>query len=440
MREDAVKTRQRQQSPRLSSGVTSSSETLAASSTCSVIADTPEPLAKGASASNHNILNVATKSSHTDASSHSDGRVTPPIWRCAATPEDETRRAKQEQILRDQARKDEREVTPEFWKYATTPEDETGRAKQGQILRSQAQEQKLQVGLEGAPRPSSKESKLSRSTQVWDPQPDVLQEPDFGGFSPQCDVLEEPDFDGFTDQEEPPASYFDLPKRTVIHSKRSSHDSTLIIQRPETQEGLKSEEQKGHAPPAALSRASSTRTADRSIPSRATASSTVASSQAWRSNTPASSVSIPNTYVQSSENTASPRKDARASTEKYWRLPEIQEDHGFSPSIFEDREGSNDLLTLQDFAAEKSIGQISSGKKVTVNDAASELSAALPPPITRFRDDEHEFNSNMAKLYGEGGDHGTSKKGSHTIGRSAMKKEKKGFFSKFRSRSQPPRK
>jgi len=45
----------------------------------------------------------------------------------------------------------------------------------------------------------------------------------------------------------------------------------------------------------------------------------------------------------------------------------------------------------------------------------------------------------MARLFGEGGDNAISKKSSHTIGRSDLKKEKKGFFSKFRSRSQPPR-
>jgi len=459
--EDVAKARQRDQSPRPGLGETSSSETLAASST-RLVANAPKTPVKEASSSYHNASTTDTENNHADASGHSDERLTPPIWRCVTTPEDETRRAKQEQMLKEQAQKDGR-VTPPIWRCVTTPEDETRRAKQEQILREQAQkdgrmtpedasmratqeqvmksqvqEKMLQVKPESA---NSKESRLSGSTQIWNPQPNVLQEFDSYDFTSQQEYSEEPDFDGFTDDEEPPASYFDLPKRTESHSKSSSHDSSLIIQRPGTREGLKTEDHKSNAPPTALSRASSTTTADRSTHSRATVSSTTASSQGWRSNTPASTVSIPNSYIRSSENTASPRKDVRAPIGRSWRLPEIDEDRGFSPSIFEDREGSNnDFRKLGVFDAGKSIGRISSGKDATVNDAASELIAALPPPITRFRDDEQEFNANKARLRGEGGDYGTSKKGSQIVDRPAVKKEKKGFFSRFKSWNQPQRK
>jgi len=320
--------------------------------------------------------------------------------------------------------REEGRLTPETWRCPTTPEHETRKLRQEKILQSQMRRELLDVRPGVVGRSASNRSRISRNTQVWDPQKSVL---------------EEPDFDGFSDRDETPADYSDVSKRAIVHSKNSSHDSTLIIQRPDTQDGSSSQGQASNAVPATTPRATYTRTAERNTPSRTTISSTMASSRGRRSNSSVSSVDTLSGYRPSNRPIISPRKDVRASTDKSWRLPEIREDHGFSPSIFEDREGDNDLPNLESLDADRVIGQISSGKDVTFNDAASELGAALPPPITRFRDEEDEFNANMAKLFGGGIESDAAKKGSHTIGRSADK-VKKGFFSKFRSKSQPPRK
>lgn len=412
LREDAsVITRRRHSSvPR--SGGTSSSETLAPSSgRPTATARQALPVAE-AQLSNHSSSKKLQNSIHAATTISSDGRVTPEIWRCPITPEHKTSNA-------------EGRLTPEIWRCPATPEHETRKAKQEQLLREQVAKDQQQASPHSVERLSSNESKMSRHTQV---------------LRPQQSVLEEPDFDGFSDLDVPLPAYFDGPKRAASHSRDSSQDSTLIIQRPESRSGREIQARTSEARPVASPQAPSTRTTDPNTPSRTTPSSTIESSQGRRSNSSVSSVSMPNGYVQSSKNVASPRKDVRASGEKAWRLPEISENHGFSPSIFEDHEGNNDSTNLDVVDAMKSIGQISSGKDVTFDDAASELSAALPPPITRFKDDEDEFNANMAKLFGEGGDNAISKGGSHFVGRSTVKKEKRGFFAKLRSKSQPPRK
>lgn len=404
--EEASASRQRRHSTMPRSGGTSSSETLAASSARPITAAPRESRAAEAQPSSDQNSVEAQSSIHVGATFSSNGRLTPEIWRCS-TPAERGR------------------LTPEIWRCVTTPEYETRRAKQEQLLKDQARKEQQRNGSVNAKRSNSNVSRMSRHTQIWDPQ---------------SSVLEEPDFDGFTDQEESPAGYFDVPRRAPVHSKNSSHDLTLIIQRPETRDGPVGRDQSSNGASILSSHAPSIRTMDRSTPSTATASSTIASSQDRRSNSSVSSVSIPSGYVPSNKNIASSRKDVRASVETSWRLPEIQEDHGFSPSIFEDHQGSNDFLKLDTPDAERSIGQVSSGKDVTFNDAASELSAALPPPITRFRDEEDEFNANMTKLFGEGSDYAIGNRGSQTIGRSSRKKEKKSFFSFLRSKSQPPRK
>jgi len=119
-----------------------------------------------------------------------------------------------------------------------------------------------------------------------------------------------------------------------------------------------------------------------------------------------------------------------------WRLSEIEEDHNFTPSIFEAEGRHDDSKAFDMEDTKQSIGQISSGKDVDFdNDAASDLSAALPPPISRFRDEEDEFNANMAKMFGEGGDSATMNNGNHPIGKIG---KKKSFFSKFLTKSASP--
>lgn len=288
-------------------------------------------------------------------------------------------------------------ITPTTSAYS--PSYKTPPAQLGASLTSPMNYSLDQVG-----RSRSSESRISRSTQIWSPKP----KPDA-----------EPNFDGFSDKDDGPESYFDVPKQFPSHSRDSSANSALPIQRPESRE-----EQ-----PIASPLMSSVRSdRDPNTPSEAT----VDSSYYQRSASSKSSTSVPHGVNKNVESSRSPQQQSLQ--ERSWALPEIKEDLGFSPSIFEDHEGTSSTLKLDFLDLELSIGQISSGKDVDFdNDAASELSAALPPPISRFKDEEDEFNNNMAKMFGGGGNEQALKKGSMTVGRRAS--SRKGFFSKFRSKS-----
>lgn len=259
-----------------------------------------------------------------------------------------------------------------------------------------------------------------------------------GGRSSKSPILLEPDFDGFSD--ESPSVDFDGNKGPVVHSRSSSLNSMLPIQRPDSSNRPSSQGQQSSNTATTLPKMVGALNGDRNSPSRTTESSVKTSTRAHRSNSSVSSVSISNIHSQLGTGKHSfegSRKVNQSSpADPSWRLPEISEDHGFSPSIFEDKEGPQEELRMEEFDIGTTMGQISSGRDVTFDnsDAISELSAALPPPITRFRDEEDEFNANMTRLFGDGGDYAINKKGSHTIGRSATKKTK-GFFSKFRSKS-----
>lgn len=256
--------------------------------------------------------------------------------------------------------------------------------------------------------------------------------------SPRTPILLEPDFDGFLDAT--PSDDVDEQNEAPVHSRDSSMNSMLPIQRPDSSTRSSSRGQHSTSTATTLQNVASAQNIDRNSPSRTTESSVKTSTRAHRSNSSISSVSISNTHSYLSPSKHSfevPKKINESSPAgQSWRLPEISEDHGFSPSIFEDKEGETDKMRSDEFDSGTIMGQISSGKDVTFDnsDAMSELSAALPPPITRFRDEEDEFNANMTRLFGDGGDYAITKKGSHTIGRSATKKTK-GFFSKFRSKS-----
>lgn len=145
-----------------------------------------------------------------------------------------------------------------------------------------------------------------------------------------------------------------------------------------------------------------------------------------------------------------------------WLLPEIREDDkDFTPSIFEDREAiylDNQASNSTKFPASK-VGQISSSHTATISTSSSttnrdaridterkankarngsDTSAAFPPPITRFKDDEAEFNANMTKMFGEGvvgGGGGGGGGGSNNRSNSNEKKNnigaRKGLFSRF---------
>lgn len=272
-------------------------------------------------------------------------------------------------------------------------------------------------------------SRGSKQTQIWNPR------------SP---AETEPNFDAFADVDEAPSGHFDAYRPPAAHSHSVSLNSALLIQQPESSDRPTSRGQRSDVATVASPKNLSPRNGNRGSPSRTTESGVKTSTRGQRSNGSVSSVSVLNGHSHlggvNKRSSESPRKVNNTTPgEPSWRLPEIQEDHGFSPSIFEDREGHNDQTGPNEFDPEGIIGRISSGKDITFDnsDAASDLSAALPPPITRFRDEEDEFNANMSRLFGQGGDYAIAKKGSHTMGWSATKKTK-GFFSKFRSRSQPP--
>lgn len=247
-------------------------------------------------------------------------------------------------------------------------------------------------------------SRASRNTQIWDPKPKAEKEPDF---------------DGFSDKADGPDIFHDVPKQFLFHSRDSSEHSVLPIQRPDSNEGRPLV-----SPPVSSLRSDR----DRNNPSRATGDSSYGHRSESSKSSMSASNAVPNTTTNRNlESTRGPKQ--QSVHEKSWTLPEIQEDLGFSPSIFEDHEGGSDKLKLDFSDLGLSIGQISSGKDVSFdNDAASELSAALPPPISRFKDEEDEFTANMAKLFGSE----AIKKGSSTV--SGRSSSKKGFFSKFRSK------
>ncbi|KAJ9650533.1 hypothetical protein H2198_010168 [Neophaeococcomyces mojaviensis] len=248
----------------------------------------------------------------------------------------------------------------------------------------------------------------------------------------------EPNFDGFSDQTVRSPSYFEMSRRSLIDN--SSSGLNLVS----SKESAKKDRKDNPMPVASPQTKSNYNTS-----SETTTSSTINSSYGQRSASSVSSVSMANGNINSAVTTtpsSSKKANNTAPTDHQsfkdrqpWRLPEIQEDHNFTPSIFEARTSHDELRNFGKEDNEHSIGQISSGKDVTFsNDAASELSAALPPPISRFKDEEDEFNANMAKLFGEGGDYAIAKRGSYSISKSFGKKV--GFFSKFRSKSQSPSK
>lgn len=264
--------------------------------------------------------------------------------------------------------------------------------------------------------------------------------------SPRSPILDEPDFDGFSDMDPAPSGYFDYRKKPFEHSRSSSLSSPLPIQRPDSSDRPASRGQQSNRTEMATPKATAIiQNGDADSPSQTTESSMKTSTKARTSDSSASSVSVSNGHpipgVPRHSFEGARKHNQVSKTDQPWRLPEISEDHGFSPSIFEDKEGQLGRIDLEGSDSRPTIGHISSGKDISFDnsDAVSELSAALPPPITRFRDEEDEFNANMAKLFGEGGDYAVNKKGTHSIGRSATKKTK-GFFSKFRSRSTPPSK
>lgn len=291
-----------------------------------------------------------------------------------------------------------------------------------QQRRSKEQTQKPQV-----------QTQSSRIDKVDSAQPQQLTSIKVQGQNSRID--DEPNFDGFSDRDQVPADYFEVPKQQVSHERDLSANFTLPIQKPDPPINAKFPSQQDDTPPAVPPKATSTQNG-RETPSRSAALSAVKSPHGHQSNSSVLSANLLNGYSQgaSSSRKESLKDSAHPSSpEQKWGLPEIQEDNGFSPSIFEDNEGENGKFSLDDFDMIGSIGQISSGKDVSFdNDAASELSAALPPPISRFKDDEDEFNANMMRLFGDSGEVVT-KKSSSTFNR--WPSAKKSFFSKFRSKT-----
>lgn len=263
--------------------------------------------------------------------------------------------------------------------------------------------------------------------------------------SPRTPLLVEPDFDGFSDIDFSPTEYSDMRGEPTLQDSRLDSSVPYPTERPGSSDQPTSRGQQTDGTERTTTRTNTlVQNGDVSSPSRTIDSSVVTSTRAQRSDSSASSVSVGNSHAISGASKYSFEGSRKASQgvsklDQQWRLPEISEDHGFSPSMFEDNEGHLDNMVLHELDYKPKIGQISSGKDVMLDnsDAMSELSAALPPPITRFRDEEDEFNANMARLFGQGGDHAISKKANHSVGRSASKKTM-GFFSKFRSRSSPP--
>ncbi|KAK5104215.1 hypothetical protein LTS08_002102 [Lithohypha guttulata] len=339
-----------------------------------------------------------------------EGTLTPDIWRCPLPDSQD-------------ASNGSGRTTPEIWrcegKPSTNLKTKPAPVKALQISKiASTHIQPTEIS-----RVSSAESKGSQDTRIWAP----------------CPILEEPNFDGFLDTEvTPPSDYFEVPKVFLGHRRDSSTNLILPIQRPESREGPRAQTRSG-SPITVHSLAGSPPARNRNTPSMTTASSATASTWGVRTDSSASSFSASNGYSQSS--TSRKRDGARSPVgssafDHKLYLPEIHEDRGFSPSIFEDREGERGASRTE-FDLEGSIGQIASGKDMVFdNDTASEFSAALPPPISRFKDEEDEFNANMAKLFGESGDYMAMQKGDQGYRRqSLLPKKSKGLFSMFRSKA-----
>lgn len=175
----------------------------------------------------------------------------------------------------------------------------------------------------------------------------------------------------------------------------------------------------------------------------------------------ASSDTTTNSLINSATKKAALSPRARspvAHVDPPWLLPRIKEDDkDFTPSIFEDRESiyfddhDRDSITV----STGKVGQISSSTTTTMTTTArnarpdserkqsrgrnsSDTSAAFPPPITRFKDDEAEFNANMTKMFGEGvvgGSSGSSSKNGSNNERKNGVGTRKGIFSRFTRRS-----
>lgn len=265
---------------------------------------------------------------------------------------------------------------------------------------------------ESVTRTLSSDSKDSRKTRIW--KPDA--------------ILLEPDFDGFTDYDPDPepVSYFEVPKQVPVHSRDSSANSVLPIQRPESSGSVSNGNDSTPRGSSQQARSASSRLA-------------TASDDSHKWNTSVSSVGAQGDYAHISNNVKgeSAKSPTRGSVlDAKWNLPEIREDHGFSPSIFEDKEGPSSEFG-PDFASDfaRSIGQVSSGKDVILeDDTVSELGAAAPPPINRFKDEEAEFNANMTRLFGQGGEYASTKKGVTSNPHVSQSRKQKGFFARFRSK------
>lgn len=314
----------------------------------------------------------------------------------------------------------DRLVKPETWKRLPQLPTQTEKEPQQRKLKEQAKISQKRLEPNRTENTDSNKQERSKHTEVQ---------------SQNSKVDDEPNFDGFSDGDQIPASYFEVPKQQPSHVRDSSENFTLPIQRPEPQIDAKLLNQRDDTAAFIPGQGASIRDG-RSTPSGTARPSTIGSPNERRSNSSVLSASLLNGYSQgatSSKKETSIDSAHPSSPEQKWGLPEIQEDNGFSPSIFEDNEGEAGKFSLEDFDMLGSIGQISSGKDVSLdNDAASELSAALPPPISRFKDDEDEFNANMMRFFGDGGDVVT-KKSSGTFNR--WPSAKKSFFSKFRSKS-----
>ena len=261
----------------------------------------------------------------------------------------------------------------------------------------------------------SNESKHSQDTAIWNPHPSAPLEPNF---------------DGFADSLEEMGDYFGPPKQISTHSRDSSGGWNLPIQLPDSPGRVKA----GNQHSGLNVTATTYKMSDQNTASSTKTSPTTNFSFDRGASSSISSVGSPNRTAQTASKKLETVNASHRSHDlpKTRELPKIFEDLNLSPSIFEDQEGGTNRLNLDfpDFGTQ--IGQISSGKDVSFNDddAASELSAAMPPPISRFKDDEDEFAANMAKLFGTS-NAATVKSGSKSVGRSAGKK---GFFSKFRSK------
>lgn len=175
----------------------------------------------------------------------------------------------------------------------------------------------------------------------------------------------------------------------------------------------------------------------------------------------ASSDTTTNSLINSATKKAALSPRARspvAHVDPPWLLPRIKEDDkDFTPSIFEDREridfDDHDRNSIA--VSTGKVGQISSSTTTTMTTTtrnarpdserkqsrgrnSSDTSAAFPPPITRFKDDEAEFNANMTKMFGEGvvgGSSSSSSKNGSNNDRKNGVGTRKGIFSRFTRRT-----